>query len=64
MVFDPKFDFSKATNYLKEDNENGAIQNLVVEFDFDSNNAITSKELLSPIQRKEKLPILTTKFLQ
>ena len=52
MVFDPKFDFSKATNYLKEDNENGAIQNLVVEFDFDSNNAITSKRTIITYSKK------------
>ena len=52
MVFDPKFDFSKATNYLKEDNENGAIKNLVVEFDFDSNNAITSKRTIITYSKK------------
>ena len=52
IVFDPKFDFSKATNYLKEDNENGAIQNLVVEFDFDSNNAITSKRTIITYSKK------------
>ena len=52
MVFDPKFDFSKATNYLKEDNENGAIQNLVVEFDFDSNNVITSKRTIITYSKK------------
>ena len=52
MVFDPKFDFSKATNYLKEDNENGAIQNLVVEFDFDSNNTITSKRTIITYSKK------------
>ena len=52
MIFDPKFDFSKATNYLKEDNENGAIQNLVVEFDFDSNNTITSKRTIITYSKK------------
>ena len=41
-----------ATNYLKEDNENGAIQNLVVEFDFDSNNAITSKRTIITHSKK------------
>lgn len=52
MFFDPKFDFSKATNYLKEDNENGAIKNLVVEFDFDSNNTITSKRTIITYSKK------------
>jgi len=52
MVFDPKFDFSKATNYLKEDNENGVIQNLVVEFEFDSNNTITSKRTIITYSKK------------
>ena len=52
MVFDPKFDFSKATNYLKEDNENGAIQNLVVEFEFDSNNSISSKRTIITYSKK------------
>ena len=52
IVFDPKFDFSKATNYLKEDNENGAIKNLVLEFEFDSNNAITSKRTIITYSKK------------
>ena len=52
MIFDPKFDFSKATNYLKEDNENGAIQNLVVEFEFDSNNSISSKRTIITYSKK------------
>ena len=52
IVFDPKFDFSKATNYLKEDNENGAIKNLVIEFEFDSNNSITSKRTIITYSKK------------
>lgn len=52
IVFDPKFDFSKAANYLKEDNENGAIKNLVIEFDFDSNNTITSKRTIITYSKK------------
>ena len=55
IVFDPKFDFSKAANYLKEDNENGAIKNLVIEFDFDSNNTITSKRTIITYSKKGEI---------